>query len=111
MFHQNQTRPLGAAGLGENASFDEECNSNNAPKAHVSQAKIDLLTDEIYHSASALSSTLNVLSAGYEAADVAVQIHALRQSQRYWRFISALARELIAAEAERASAFRQGVSP
>ena len=80
---------------------------DHAPKEHVAQAKINLLSDEIYHSASALSHTLDVLFAGYEANDIAVQIHALRQSRRYWRFIAALAQELVAADAERLSALRQ----
>ena len=78
-----------------------------APKTHVAQAKIALITDEIHCAASQLFHQLNILFAACEANDTAVVIHALRQSQRCWNHIKPLGHWLVAASAERQSAHRQ----
>jgi hypothetical protein len=83
------------------------CNRDLAQKAHVLQAKIDLLVDDIVDTAGWLISQLSVLPSQRETGDVTGLIYTLRRSRAYWKHIAEIAAELVTLNDERLSATRQ----
>lgn len=81
--------------------------SENASKADVFQAKIDLLVDDVVDTAKFMVDQLYVLPAQRVAADYSGMLYTLRRSRCYWRHISAVARELAEINNDRLSALRQ----
>jgi hypothetical protein len=104
----DETPPLGAAGLGDDAFPGGNCTSKITPKAHVTQAKIELLFDDIGCNIGGFIATLNAAVAMRDAGDSVGVIYALRRGRAYWKAISLSAAELVAVDAERLSALRQG---
>jgi hypothetical protein len=102
-----KNQPAGSADGLDDAFPGENCNLVIAPKANVSQAKIDLLADDIVVTAGWLVDQLYVAPAQRAAGDVTGMIYTLRRSRAYWRHISEVARELASANDERLSALRQ----
>jgi hypothetical protein len=100
-------RPPSANGSLSGTSVLAEDGSKNAPKAHVAQAKIDLLVDDITDTCGWLVDQLNVIPSQRAAGDHSGMIYTLRRSRCYWRHISESARELAAANDERLSGLRQ----
>jgi hypothetical protein len=100
MASHNETPPLGTAGLGENAFPGRNGTSELAPTPAVTQAKIDLLSDEIGLNICPLISTLEAALAMREAGNVPGLIYGLRCAGAYWRSISVNARDLVALRQE-----------
>jgi hypothetical protein len=76
-------------------------------KPHVTQARIDLLADDIVDTAGWLIDQLNCLPAQRAAGDITGVIYTLRRSRSYWKHVAETAAELVAANDERLSALRQ----
>jgi hypothetical protein len=94
-------------GLGK-SSFPGGTDSRvNAPKAHIAQARIDQLVDDITDTAGWLVTQLSVLPSQCAAADYSGMLYTLRRSRCYWRHISESAAQLATANDERLSAIRQ----
>jgi hypothetical protein len=82
--------------------------SENAPKAHVAQAKIELLREDIAETIGWFIPALNSAIAMLDASDIIGTIYALRRCRAYWLHIASCAAELVAVNAEMQSAPRQG---
>jgi hypothetical protein len=106
MNHSNE-RPPSLNGSPSETSFLAGEASENAPKARVEQAKINLLVDDIVDTTGWLVDQLNVLPAQRVAGDVTGMIYTLRRARAYWKAISGSAAELVSVEGERLSAIRQ----
>jgi hypothetical protein len=106
----NASNPASAAApTGSGDAFPGwNCSSDIPPKAHVAQTKISLLHDDIFHNVSALQATLDVVIAAHFSGDSTCLLYGLRRARAYWRCISASSAELVAADADRLSALRQG---
>jgi hypothetical protein len=89
-------------------TFDKK---NISQKPVAPQARIELLFEDIGDNTGAMISTLKAALAMRDAGDSVGLIYGLRRSRCYWKAICASAAELVAAEAERLSATRQGGSP
>ena len=90
-----------------NAFPGGNCNSETAPKTHIAQEKIEQIFDDIGPNINAMGAMLNAAVAMHEAGDPVGLIYALRRVRSYWVAVSELAKELVAADAERLSALRQ----
>jgi hypothetical protein len=110
MSHQNET-PAGGPGLGDMSLPCIIDGFENAPKAHVAQAKGDLLADDVVDTAGWLIDQLNCLPAQRAAGDVTGMIYTLRRSRAFWIAISGSAKELVERNDELISALRQGEAP
>jgi hypothetical protein len=80
---------------------------NDLKETPVSQAKIDLLLDDIAANTSVMIAQMEVVLAMRAASDVVGLLYGLKRAAAYWRAISATAAELVAVDAERLSALRQ----
>jgi hypothetical protein len=101
MSHQNQTRRAGgAAGLGDDAFPGRNGTSELAPTPAVTQAKIDLLFDEIGLSISPMIATLEAALAMREAGNITGFVYGLRCAGAYWKNITANAKDLVALRQE-----------
>lgn len=100
MIHTNETPPLGLAGLEENAFLGGNCSSEITPKAHVAQAKANLLRDDLTANISQMSLHLDVALATLAAADDCGLIYSLRRCAAYWKAISGSARDFVALRSE-----------
>jgi hypothetical protein len=105
--HTKNPPAVGADGL-DDAFPVGNCNEVIiAPKANVSQAKIDLLADDIVDTAGWLVDQLYVLPAQRAAGDIVGMIYTLRRARAYWVAVSGSTRELVAANGEQLSELRQ----
>jgi hypothetical protein len=93
MAHQNETPPLGAAGLGE-CCFSKENNSQSAPNPAVTQAKIELLREDITETIGPMIASLEAAVAMARIPNDAGMLHGLRNARAYWRSITGSAGEL-----------------
>jgi hypothetical protein len=111
MAHKNDEglAAVGAAKPSEVFCLTTE-HSQLAPKTNVAQAKIELLVDDIGDNIGIMIAVLEAGLAMRAASDVVGLIYSLRRARVYWKAISASAAELVAADAERLSALRQGGS-
>jgi hypothetical protein len=100
MTHTNETPPLGAAGLGV-------AQANTFPSAEISQAKIEILLDDLTDTGGWMVSQLNCLPNQRLAGDVDGFLHTLRRARCYWLVIAAEAQLLVAAHGDLLSALRQ----
>lgn len=109
MHHTETTKPPSAkGGPGNPSSIGVGDGSENAPKAHVAQAKIELLREDIAETIGWFIPALNSAIAMLDASDIAGTIYALRRCRAYWLHIASCAAELVAVNAELQSAPRQG---
>jgi hypothetical protein len=104
----HERAPSGESALSESAFPGGNCSSELSQKAHVAQAKLELLDDDLGCNISAMIATLEAALAMRAADNRTGLIYGLRCSRAYWRAISLSAAELVAADAERLSALRQG---
>jgi hypothetical protein len=95
MAHIRENPPAGGAGGLWNAFPDGECSSNIAQKPEVTQAKIDLLSDEIGWIIGPMIATLEAALAMREAENIPGLIYGLRCAGAYWRSISVNAKDLV----------------
>ena len=107
MEQKRETPPGQTAGLGNMSLPGGIDASENAPKARVEQAKIELVADDITDTAGWLIDQLNCLPAQRAANDFGGMVYTLRRSRAYWLAISGSAVELVAANDARLSALRQ----
>jgi|ERR1019366_2524023 hypothetical protein len=96
------------AGPLNKSRFELPDTANIKLKPGAAQARIELLFDDIGDNTGAMISTLNAALAMRDAGDSVGLIYGLRKARCYWRAISASAVELVAVDAERLSALRQG---
>ncbi|HXW71995.1 MAG TPA: hypothetical protein VEK34_11215 [Methylocella sp.] len=106
MTPQNET-PADGPGLAESTFPGGNCSFEITTKAHVAQAKIELLIDDIGCNVGVLINTLHAVLALRDAEDVKGMLYSLRRGKGYWKAISLSAAELIAVAAEQQSAIRQ----
>jgi hypothetical protein len=97
-----------SAGLENTSLLGASDTKNPRQKIEVPQARIELLFEDIGDNTGAMISMLNAALAMRDAGDSVGLIYGLRKARCYWKAISASAAELVAAEAERLSAIRQG---
>jgi hypothetical protein len=113
-----ETPPLGAAGLGDDAFPGGNCKSENAkktevaqantfPSAEISQAKIEILLDDLTDTGGWMVAQMNCLPNQRLAGDVDGFLHTLRRARCYWLAIAAEARLLVEAHGDLLSALRQ----
>ena len=102
-----EPRARAVAGLGISSSIGITNGPENPPKADVTQARIELILDDVGDNIGALIATLNAAIAMRNAADNIGLIYSLRRARAYWKFISVSAAELVEADAERLAALRK----
>ena len=111
-----ETPPGGIpAGLNDKAASNAFSSENDIradaptcqPEKPASQAKIELLVDDIGDTVGCLIATLSAALAMRDAGDTVGLVYSLRRARAYWTAISGSAKELVAADAERLSALRQ----
>jgi hypothetical protein len=86
--------PPGQAGLANMSLRGSLDNRERTPFQAATQAKIDLLVDDIGCNVSAMTAQLDVVIAMRAANDPTGILYGLRRARAYWRAISASAREL-----------------
>jgi hypothetical protein len=121
MPHKMETPALGAPGQ-EDPAFSKgctqpatspaapqgkSCDLEEFPSAKISQAKIEILIDDITDTAGWLVDTLRCLPTQRVAGDIDGLLHSLRRARGYWRVISGEASLLAAAHGDLLSAERQ----
>jgi hypothetical protein len=94
-----EPRAQAVARLGISSSIRIADGPESPPKADVTQARIALILDDVGDNIGALIATLNAAIAMRNAADNVGLIYSLRRARPYWKFISASAAELVAADA------------
>ncbi len=100
--------PSAKGGPGNLSSIGVGDSTENASKAHVAQARIELIRDDIAATVSALQAALDCALAMHAAQDDCGLTYALRRAAAYWQSVSSSAKELAAIEGERQSVIRQG---
>jgi hypothetical protein len=91
---KNPAALAGATGSDKCALLGGIDTQDATAKPHVTQARIDLLADDITDTAGWLIDQLNCLPAQRVAGDTVGIIYTLRRSRAYWRHISESAAEL-----------------
>jgi hypothetical protein len=92
--------PPGEAGLAKSSlrgSFDDR---EITPFQAATQAKIDLLVDDLGCNVSAMMAQLDVVLAMRAANDMTGLLYGLRRARAYWSAIAASARELASSRTE-----------
>jgi hypothetical protein len=104
----NENPPAGGAdGLRDDAFPGRNCTSKIPQKAHVAQAKIELIRDDLAANISQLCLLADVALAMLAASDNVGTLYGLRRMRGYWLAISGSAAELGSCHAELLSALRR----
>ena len=104
---ENPATRAAPTGLNSNAFPGGNCNQDAIAKPAVTQARIDLIADDIVDSAGWLIDQLNCLPTQRAAGDIVGMIYTLRRSRAYWIAISGSAKELVERNDARLSELRQ----
>lgn len=111
MASSNAARPAPARpgnGPQNASSLGSGDGSEVTPKAHVAQANIELIREDIVSTIGPMIATLETALAMAAIPDDTGPKYSLRCARAYWLSIAGSAAELVAAEAERQSTLLQG---
>jgi hypothetical protein len=106
--HVTKTPPGQTAGLRNASSIGIGDSSKPIKTPAVTQARIDLLADDIVDTTGWFIDQLNCLPAQRAAGDYTGMIYTLRRARAYWIAISGSTKELVERNDERLSGLRQG---